>query len=71
MSVIMQALPILGVVIVLISVLLLYHTPKDDEECHIRVGKEWMTVAEYRKRYCPLPEPNTLDEKLEIFQKIS
>lgn len=71
MNLILQWFSILGFLITLIAVIVHYQVPTDDREWHIRVGKEWMTVAEYRKRYCPLPEPIALDKKLEVLQKVS
>jgi len=32
-----------------------------NEQAHIRVGREWMTMAEYRERYLKMPEPDQLE----------
>ena len=37
-----------------------------NEQAHIRVGREWMTMAEYRERYLKKPEP----EQLELFPNL-
>ena len=31
--------------------LLINKQTKNDDEAHIKVGKEWMTIKEYKKRY--------------------
>lgn len=33
-------------------IVLARHSGKDDKS-HVRVGREWMTTAEYKKRYSP------------------
>lgn len=39
---------------------------ESDDEAHIRVGQEWMTMKEYRERYLKKPEV----EQLELFPNL-
>ncbi len=42
---------LVGIVALGVIVLALVRRQGKDDESHVRVGKEWMTVSEYKKRF--------------------
>jgi|GEM_PF-6922451 len=53
MSGLIPLLLVVGLFILLGFSILFFKHPGKDDESHVRVGREWMTVAEYKKRFFP------------------
>lgn len=53
MSNLMPVLIVIGILIIGGFMAVFFMRPEREDESHVRVGKEWMTIAEYKKRFAP------------------